>query len=273
VAVSFVDNLVDIYRSVLYRDPVMEPSILYLGDTSLSGAAAYLAGLMHSWGWAFDYVPSNQRASGDLFERPQALYVLSDYPSANLAPALQEQLVEQVRQGAGLLMIGGWESFHGSAGLWNDTAVEQALPVRISGEDDRQNCDHPVLVRQVAAHPSVADLPWRSRPPLIGGLNRVWPKSQGTVVLEAQHVHVEMEPQGLWFQTMSREPLLVVGQHGAGRTAALATDVAPHWVGCLIDWGPERVSAQAPGAEAVEVGNLYAQFLRQLLGWAAGRFR
>jgi uncharacterized membrane protein len=187
-----------------------------------------------------------------------------------MSAALQDTLLGQVRAGAGLIMIGGWESFCGSGGHWNGTPLADALPVGISSEDDRLNCDHPVVLRQVAAHPSVDNLPWRSRPPLVGGLNRIWPRAQATVVLEAQHVHVETEPQGLWFQTTSRNPLLVVGQYGAGRTAALATDVAPHWVGSLIDWGPDRVTAQAPGADAIEVGNLYAQFLRQLLGWAAG---
>ncbi len=249
----------------------MSNSILYFGDTSLCGAAAYLAGLMHSWGWSFDYVPSSQLAAAAMFETPRALYVLSDYPAANLATDYQETIVRRVAAGAGLLMIGGWDSFHGCGGNWEGTQIAEALPVSIASEDDRLNCDHPVILRQVADHPIVRDLPWRSRPPLIGGLNRFWPKATGTVLLETQHIQVEVQPQGLWFQTTSREPLLVVGQHGVGRTAALATDVAPHWVGPLVDWGPQRVSAQAPGAEPIEVGNLYAQFLRQLLAWTAGR--
>ena len=140
----------------------------------------------------------------------------------------------------------------------------------IASDDDRLNCDHPVILRQVADHPAVRDLPWRSRPPLIGGLNRFWPRGTGTVVLETQHIQVEVQPQGLWFQSTSRDPLLVVGQHGAGRTAALATDVAPHWVGPLVDWGPYRVSAQAPGAEPIEVGDLYAKFLAATAGLGRG---
>ena len=47
----------------------------------------------------------------------------------------------------------------------------------------------------------------------------------------------------------------MVGEFGRGRTAALATDVAPHWVGPLVDWGVPRVAAQAPQANAVEVGD------------------
>ena len=53
-----------------------------------------------------------------------------------------------------------------------------------------------------------------------------------------------------------------------GRTAALATDLAPHWVGGLVDWGDgERVVAQAPGSWPIEVGNFYAQFIANLLTW------
>jgi hypothetical protein len=61
-----------------------------------------------------------------------------------------------------------------------------------------------------------------------------------------------------------------VGQWEKGRTAALLTDVAPHWVGPFVDWGRPRVAAQAPEANAIEVGGDYAQFFRQLLEWTAG---
>ena len=68
----------------------------------------------------------------------------------------------------------------------------------------------------------------------------------------------------------------MVGSYGEGNTAALATDLAPHWVGPLVDWGTEnhpvpsgdgRVATQAKGAEGVEVGCLYAQLVYQLLAW------
>ena len=59
---------------------------------------------------------------------------------------------------------------------------------------------------------------------------------------------------------------MVVGQHGKGRTAALATDVAPHWVGGLVDWGDRRVVQDVAGG-FIDVGNWYAQFFRNLLVW------
>ena len=45
---------------------------------------------------------------------------------------------------------------------------------------------------------------------------------------------------------------------------ALATDVAPHWVGGFVDWGKERVVADV-GDDFIDVGNWYARFFRQLL--------
>ena len=65
-------------------------------------------------------------------------------------------------------------------------------------------------------------------------------------------------------------PLLVVGQHGAGRTAALATDVAPHWVGGFVDWGDQRI-VQDVGGGPIEVGNWYARFFRNFVAWARPR--
>ena len=250
----------------------MTDRILYLGDTNLSGAAAYLAGLMTDWGSSFDYLPSDAPIDARRLDTPFALFVLSDYPAAQMSDDAQAKLVEQVAAGAGLLMIGGWESFHGESGHWNGARVGDALPVEISADDDRMNCDHPVLVSRVTDHPTIADLPWDDRPPIIGGFNRVTAKSDATVVLQAQHFRVERQPiqsQGdqFAFHPQGSDPLLVVGQHRQGRIAALATDVAPHWVGPLIDWGDDRVTGQAADSWKVEVGSHYAQFLRQLLTW------
>ncbi|GAB4150285.1 MAG: hypothetical protein Tsb009_25030 [Planctomycetaceae bacterium] len=245
----------------------MNGSILYLGDTSLETAAAYLAGVMHHAGWNFRYLPSDQLVTPALLEERRSLYILSDYPSAQFPTELQEQMLLHVKAGSGLLMCGGWESFHGLGGDWGGTPVGEILPVEISPTDDRQNCDHPVLIRRRCEHPILADLPWESRPPLIGGFNRVTAKSDATVLLEAEHFSVERDGEKFQFTPTACDPLLVVGKYGTGRIAAFMTDVAPHWVGPLVDWGESRISAQANGAEEIEVGNRYDQFLRQLIGW------
>jgi len=60
--------------------------ICYLGDDSLAGAAAYLAGVMTHFGMPFDYVPSSEPPGGRLVSDLYRLYVLSDYPAARFAP-------------------------------------------------------------------------------------------------------------------------------------------------------------------------------------------
>ncbi len=253
----------------------MNGSILYCGDTSLDGAAAYLAGLLESWRCPFDYVPSDRALSpADL--RGRRLVILSDFPAAGMDAEAQSALLSAVEGGSGLLMIGGWESFHGAGGNWETTAVANALPVVIQPTDDRLNCDHPVVLRQVAEHASVDGLPWAERPPVVGGFNRFTPKLDSTVVLEADRLRTSYDGGpcngSRWsVETVETHPMLVLGAYGAGPTAALATDAAPHWVGGFVDWGNGRVRAQAVGAEQVEVGDLYARFWRQLLSFLSGQ--
>jgi uncharacterized membrane protein len=182
--------------------------------------------------------------------------------------ALQEIILAQVKRGAGLLMIGGWESFHGFGGDWDHTPIGNALPVEISVEDDRINCDQPALVLKSSEHDVVDDLPWNARPPGIGGFNRVVAKPQAATVLLVQQFHVVFDGARFDFTRRDQHPLLVLGAHGQGRTAALMTDLAPHWVGGLVDWGDgERVKARAAGSWEIEVGNFYAQLVLNLLAW------
>ena len=249
--------------------------VLYLGDTALTGAACYLTGLMTHWGWRYRYVPSNVALDGTVLEGDgdqPGLIVLSDYPSKNIKPSTQERVVEWVGHGVGLLMIGGWESFCGHGGNWAGTPVGQILPVQVSESDDRVNCDHPALLGCRGDHPVTDGLPWSTRPPTVGGFNRFEPKPEAQVLLDVHQFEACRRDAGFEFREVRRDPMLVVGEHsqggatsigtsggggtsggysggipGVGRVAALATDVAPHWVGGLVDWGNSRVTAQAPG--------------------------
>ena len=244
--------------------------ILYAGDSSLNGAASYLAGVMTHYGLRFDYVPSGKRLSDTLAHGEHGLYILSDYPSANLRAADGRKILESVRAGAGLLMIGGWESFHGLGGDWDRCALAAALPVRISSTDDRVNSSEPVVVQKVSEHPIVRGLPFRA-PPHVGGYNRLRAKAGATTILMGQHLVVKAGADGSLLTAAGRSaPMLVVGQFGRGRTAAFASDAAPHWVGGLVDWGAKRISAQAKGGGSVEVGNHYAELFARLVRWTMG---
>ncbi|WP_269531509.1 glutamine amidotransferase [Chitinimonas sp. BJYL2] len=244
---------------------------LYLGDNSLKGAAAYLAGVLDLVGWSVHHVGSQETASATLFDTPYRAYVISDYPAQRLAPELQARLLDEVARGAGLIMIGGWASFQGSSGGWHGSPLAAALPVVISPADDRINCDQPVVIAaHDDEHPVTRGLPWSNRPSLIGGFNRVQAKADAQVLLDAVCLQARWASGRLVLNEEDRAPLLVCGQYGQGRVAALATDVAPHWVGPWVDWGTGRVRAQAPDANPVEVGDLYARFLTQLGGWLRG---
>ena len=256
----------------------MAGSILYCGDTDQNGAASYLSGLMALWGWPFDYVPSHVPIPAKLLEVPRSLIILSDYPSARFDLDCQQLAIKQVEQGCGLLMIGGWESFHGFGGDWDGTVLGSALPVEIQTRDDRVNFDQSAWLIPCFDHAITEGLPWYSSPPAIGGMNRVRAKGGTSIVMEAHSFAISVaEPADKGetrLPTLSLSPretllALVVGQRGMGRTAAFLGDVAPHWVGGFVDWGMPRVSAQAPNAGAIEVGGHYARFWKQLLEWTA----
>ena len=261
----------------------MPAPILYCGDTNLDGAASYLAGLMTHFGWAFDYVPSHVPMTRELIERPHSLLILSDYPATQFDDWLQEIALKQVESGMGLLMIGGWESFRGFGGDWGDTPLAKAIPVDIAGDDDRINFSQPTVLSR-SCLPDLDDdslndacverqilgsLPWDESPPTIGGLNFVDLKSSTWPLLDATSFRVRYDCETTeWKSDVCMVyRALVAGECQSGRTAAFMSDVAPHWVGGFVDWGPERVKAQAERASAIEVGSYYVQFWKQLLSW------
>ena len=267
----------------------MPGKICYLGDDHLQGAAAYLAGILLHHGLAFDYVPSAESPPAEFAAAPYAAYVISDYPAARWDGAAMARLLARVEQGAGLVMLGGWDSFHGRQGEYHRSPLAAALPVTMQSCDDRRNFAQPCLIEKLRDHEILAGLPW-DRPPGIGGINLVTPKPGADTLLAASSFSVlrsaplkdfrladsdtaatsfaVVHSGGAYqFVASGQTPLLVVGRHGAGRTAALATDVAPHWVGGWVDWGDQRI-AQEVGGGTIEVGNWYARFFRNLLAWA-----
>jgi uncharacterized membrane protein len=248
--------------------------IVYMGDGGLPGPASYLAGIMTHFSLPFEHVPSSRHPPESIFDADVALYILSDYPAAMFSAEAMQRLCERVTHGAGLLMLGGWESYHGLGGDWDTTPLAALLPVEIASEDDRRNEPQLILLRAAGEHPITAGLPF-DRPPGIGGYNHFSTRTDARVVLNGQHWQITVPATGSpIFQPEARFPLLVVQEHapgpyGAGRRACLATDVAPHWIGGFVDWGPERLTVQLP-AGFIEVGACYAAFFRNLLQWCLG---
>ncbi len=243
----------------------MMKKICYLGDGNLPGPASYLSGVMLHHGLAFDHVSSEQSPPADFAATSYALYVVSDYPADKFGTAAMRHVAKRVEQGAGLLMLGGWESYYGLLGEYPGSPLADVLPVEMASSDDRRNSAQPCLMNKLADHPILEGLPWET-PPGIGGYNAITPKPGAQTLLGAVRFAVHREAGKFQFTRGEEVPLLVVGHYGAGRVAALATDVAPHWVGGLVDWGDRRVKQDVADG-FIEVGNWYAGFFRNLLVW------
>ena len=154
-----------------------------------------------------------------------------------IAPNRLAAVEQYVREGGGLLMIGGYFSFAGIEGKarYHGTPVETALPVRISAFDDR--AERPEGVRPAVSQP---------RHPVLDGVPGDWPPLLG-------YNQVTAKPAAQVLAYCGTDPLLAVGSHGVGRSAAFASDCAPHWCPpSFMDW---------PGYDP-----LWANLLRWLAG-------
>ncbi|OGS37254.1 MAG: hypothetical protein A2293_15890 [Elusimicrobia bacterium RIFOXYB2_FULL_49_7] len=239
--------------------------ILYLGDTSLQKAAAYLAGVMAHSKIAFDYLPSDKTFQDRFLKKDYKAIILSDYPANNFTPSQVKGVLSCVRNGMGLLMIGGWESFTGLNAGYEKNALTQALPVTLSNKDDRVNTASPCVVIKETEHPLLKGLPLSDHLPCVSGFNRLKAKPGCPILLSICQLSVKSVKEKLHFIEKEKAPLLTLGQFGLGKTAAYASDAAPHWSGGFVDWGTKRIAAQAPGAEEVEIGNAYVEFFTRLI--------
>ncbi|MHC4123195.1 MAG: glutamine amidotransferase [Planctomycetota bacterium] len=250
----------------------MKTPILYLGDTSLKEAGSYLAGVMSYYKLNFDYLASGEKFNNSLFDNNYSTIIISDYPAKNFTQDQLKILAEKIQHGMGLLMIGGWESFTGANCEYNDTISSEILPVIMKNSDDRVNCPQPCLIKKTTEHEIIKSLPFDENPPCIGGFNQFQAKPQSQTILSVCRFNVCYEADGFKFHPFEKtDPLLVLGSYGKAKICALATDAAPHWVGGLVDWGNSRIEAKADGANQIEVGNWYAEFLANIIKWTMGR--
>jgi uncharacterized membrane protein len=208
----------------------------------VEGAGRFLA-VLRDAGWTVEYVPSHEVPARS--PRTAAEFaafdvvVLSDVGSNTflltpdtfsrslVAPNRLEQLREYVGDGGAVLMIGGYMSFSGIDGKarYGSSPLADVLPVVMQPSDDRVELPQgfSAKVRQTT-HPAIASVPtsW----PVLLGYNRLVAKADASVLVEA-----------------GDDPLLIVGTYGTGRTAAFASDLAPHWApAAFLDWdGYERL--------------------------------
>ncbi|MCL6732537.1 glutamine amidotransferase [Streptomyces neyagawaensis] len=128
------------------------------------------------------------------------------------SPDRSELIRAFVEQGGGVLMIGGYLTFSGidARARWGRTPLADALPVVMVDRDDRVELPAGAVAEVVADHA------------VVRGLGRLWPSLLGLN-------EVTVRPEASLLAECAGHPLLVVGGHGAGRSAAFTSDVAPHW--------------------------------------------
>ena len=121
-------------------------------------------------------------------------------------------IADYVAAGGGLVMVGGYMSFTGidARARYGMSPLAAVLPVELLPTDDRIEAPQGLSPELVARHPAIGDTPadW----PVLLGYNKTVAKPASTVIA-----------------TVDGDPLLVVGEHGAGRVAAFTSDLAPHW--------------------------------------------
>ncbi|MCF7832515.1 MAG: glutamine amidotransferase [Candidatus Marinimicrobia bacterium] len=242
-----------------------EKNILFCGDDDIDMAAIYLAAIIHAEGYDMDYVPSALPFPQSITISAYDLIILSDYPREQINDERLKEIADFTKQGGSLLMIGGWESFTGLNIEYKNSPLEDVLPVKLNEYDDRRNYDQGIAVTPLDIHhPICKDLDWM-RPAVIGGYNEFEPKDKNACILCGRKIEISAM-NGILSTEVNKEeiPLLVMDQIGEGKTAALAFDLAPHWVGGFVDWGTDRKHIDFETG-FIEVGNMYYKFVANLL--------
>lgn len=240
----------------------MAPKILNCGDDTLDEAARYLGGVLKFSKLRFEYQKSkgSQTQFKDAFlKKKYDLYILSDYPSKNFSKKQLTILSQKIYEGASLLMVGGWGSFGGFDGDYHQTPLKKVLPVQILSTDDRVSGAPAYRISKRIKDNYFRNLNFNEAPG-IAGFNRFKVKKGSKEVLSTQTF--KFKPN----RVLSKDPLLVLGSHGLGRVACLATDLAPHWIGGLVDWGNRRYNIRVTKKTSIEVGEKYIHFVQELLG-------
>ncbi len=123
-------------------------------------------------------------------------------------------LAEWVRRGGALLMVGGYLSFTGyqAKANYRNTPLAAVLPVELEVGDDREETPE-------GAHVTLTPDGRTALP----GVDPDWPPILGFQRLRAK-------PGSRVLATVGDHPVVVIGDVGEGRGAAVATDLGPHWL-------------------------------------------
>ncbi len=194
-------------------------------------------------------------AGGGLPETAETLekfdvIVLDDIDATHFTAPQMKAMTDRIEAGAGLLMLRGKGSF--GAGGYGATPLAGALPVAVGGRDDGEKSGRfkVELTSAGRIHPAVSGLVGLFDDPTAGltldVVNSVGAPRPGSEVLA---LGPEGEGEGA-----ARMPLLIVGRHGRGRTAAFTGGPTYRWLLLL-----KGVGRESP----------YNRFWGQMIRWLA----
>jgi len=182
------------------------------------------------------------------------VFILGDLDASYLKPPQQELLVQRVRNGGGLVMIGGYHAL--GPGGYTGTPLGEILPVRLGSRQIGQ-IDAPflpMLTPEGVRHPIFANIAsffaTKAGPatspglPELDGCTRVEAAKPGTTVLAIHPVEA------------SQMPILAVQPVDKGRTAVFCGDTTRRW-----QQVPRALDQESP----------FLRFWGQMVRWLAGR--
>jgi len=181
------------------------------------------------------------------------VFLIGDLDSSFLRPEVQELLLRRVREGAGLLMIGGYHAL--GPGGYAGTPLGEALPVRLGGREIGQATEpflpqltpdgvrHPIFANIDGFFPTQAVGPRESGLPELDGCTKVEGPRPGATVLAINPLAGNM-------------PVLAVQPLDKGRTAVFCGDTTWKW-----QQTPRALGRETP----------FLRFWGQMVRWLAGR--
>jgi uncharacterized membrane protein len=183
------------------------------------------------------------------------VFIIGDLEAVHIPTAQQEMIVKRVREGAGLIMLGGTETL--GPGGYAGTPLGDILPVVLGNRAIGQSTDPflPTLTPEGTHHPIFANIagffPTQQNPepvvaglPLLNGCTRVERESPSAAVL----ARLGNEPKAM--------PVLSLQTVGKGRTVVFCGDTTRKW-----QQGPRALGQDSP----------YIRFWGQMVRWLAGQ--
>ena len=227
----------------LSKDPDLEFCALLRTRTNVFSMRSNIEGL------ELNSIPSDEE-SISTFD----VFIFGDLASSLIRPEQQELFAKRVREGAGLVMLGGYHSL--GPGGYAGSPLGSILPVLLGDDQVGQVNDPflPLLTPEGARHPIFANIadffptqsgqPKQDGLPALDGCTRVGPSRPGASVLATCPIEVDQMP------VLATQPM------DKGRTAVFCGDTTRYW-----QQGPRALDKESP----------FLQFWGQMVRWLAGR--